>query len=291
VIGYGASIGRGTRAAEAALWVCAGVVMLSAHVGGTAWMMREAPVLAAEDAPPAAIMIELAPEPEAVFTEANEIAPDLETAETSMPTEEALAPEEPAPTDITDEIEPEPVEEAEETVPDEPVEEVSEPIEEASVVLPDAVEVPLPAVRPKPPKVQQAEKEAPPRQFRPQAASVPKMRAKAQVTQSDRNAGRQSASGISSVAPARWQARLMAHLERRKRYPAGARARREQGIVHVRIRIDGSGNVLAVSLARSSGFRELDDEVLALVHRASPFPAPPPGAAMDITAPVRFSVR
>jgi hypothetical protein len=32
--------------------------------------------------------------------------------------------------------------------------------------------------------------------------------------------------------------------------------------------------LLSVSLARSSGFAELDNEVLALVRRASPVPAP-----------------
>ena len=45
------------------------------------------------------------------------------------------------------------------------------------------------------------------------------------------------------------------------------------------------------SLARSAGFTELDQEVIALVHRASPVPAPPAGAQRTITAPVRFNSR
>ncbi|WP_420887846.1 energy transducer TonB family protein [Bradyrhizobium yuanmingense] len=51
------------------------------------------------------------------------------------------------------------------------------------------------------------------------------------------------------------------------------------------------GNVLSASLARSAGSAELDREVIALVHRASPVPAPPAGARRSITAPVRFSTR
>jgi protein TonB len=80
----------------------------------------------------------------------------------------------------------------------------------------------------------------------------------------------------------------MAHLERRKRYPAGARSRGETGIVTVRFTLDDGGNVLAVALAGSSGFPELDQEVVSLLRRASPVPPPPPGAKKTITAPVRF---
>ncbi len=93
------------------------------------------------------------------------------------------------------------------------------------------------------------------------------------------------------MSPATWQSRLMSHLERRKRYPAGARARGETGVAYVRFRIDDAGNVLSANLARSSGFPELDAEVVDLVRRASPVPAPPAGVNKNITAPVRFSVR
>ena len=93
------------------------------------------------------------------------------------------------------------------------------------------------------------------------------------------------------MSPAKWPSRLMAHLERRKRYPSGARSRREQGTAYVRFRIDDAGNVLSVSLARSSGSPELDSEVVEMVRRASPVPAPPPGINKTITAPVRFTVR
>src|SRR5690606_2548112 len=97
-------------------------------------------------------------------------------------------------------------------------------------------------------------------------------KAQVQVQRSDRNAAQQSSSGVSAVSEARWQSRLIAHLERRKRYPSASRSRREEGTVHVRFKIDDRGNVLSVSLARSSGHPALDEEVLALVRRASPVP-------------------
>lgn len=83
----------------------------------------------------------------------------------------------------------------------------------------------------------------------------------------------------------------MSHLERRKRYPPGARSRGETGIAYVRFRIDDAGNVLSASLARSSWFSELDTEVVELVRRASPVPAPPSSVNETITAPVQFSIR
>ena len=94
-----------------------------------------------------------------------------------------------------------------------------------------------------------------------------------------------------AASPAKWQSRLIAHLERRKRYPAAARRRHEEGVVYVRFAIDGQGQVLSATIARSSGSPELDLEVLALLRRASPVPAPPPGAPRNITAPVQFRIR
>jgi periplasmic protein TonB len=300
VSSFDAAIGRGTRAAEAALWACAGVVMLTVHVGGAAWLLRAPSIMVAEDSPPAAIMIELAPEPEAVFTEANEIAPDLQTTESSAPADEAPKPEEAPVEEVAEEIEPDPVEEGARAYPverPEAVEEAVAAVEEDAVALPDAVDVPLPIVRAKPPEAKTAVSKRetlrkPVRQNRQQrAASTSATQAQAQVTHTDRNAGRQSASGSASTSPARWQSRLMAHLERRKRYPSAARSRGEQGTVHVRFSIDGGGNVLSVTLARSSGFPDLDNEVLSLVRRVSPVPSPPPGSATSITVPIRFSVR
>lgn len=277
--------GFGNGFSEFTLWAGAGLMVLSIHVGMALWLLRDAAMVAADDMPPAAIMIELAEMPEAQATEENEVSPDQETADASAPAENVEEPiEEPEQPEEIAEQEPEPVE-------DEQTEEL---------VQLDKIEVPLPIARPKPPEPEKkiVRKEEPKkkpvkRRQQEQAASRQVNQAQAQVTQSSRNAASQSASGLfaSSVSPARWQSRLMAHLERRKRYPAGAKSRREEGVVYVRFRIDETGKVLSASLARSSGFPELDSEVLSLVQRASPVPAPPPDVNRTITAPVKFSRR
>lgn len=97
-----------------------------------------------------------------------------------------------------------------------------------------------------------------------------------------------------SAAAQTWQGRLLAHLERRKRYPAEARARRLQGVAHVCFTMDRQGRVLSATLERSSGHAALDREALALLQRAQPLPAPPdetPGERITLTVPVEFFTR
>jgi periplasmic protein TonB len=261
---------RKTRIAEAALWAVAALVTIGMHVGAAAWILRSEPVIAADNAPPAAIMIEIADTPEALMTEKSEIAPDQSSAEQAVAHLE---------------------QKADEKVPEQVVEpEVTRPLEEKAIeekIAPlEKVEVPLPAVQPEKEKPKEKPK---PRKQQASAEAKAALQAQAQVRQSERTAAAQTASGLSSLSPANWQSRLMAHLERNKRYPAGARSRGERGIVYVRFAIDDAGNVQSAGLARSSGFSELDQEVLSLVRRASPVPAPPSGAQRIITAPVRFS--
>jgi len=94
----------------------------------------------------------------------------------------------------------------------------------------------------------------------------------------------------SPAAEARWQAQLLARLERHKRYPASARARRIEGVVQLAFGLDASGGVTTVRVARSSGSPDLDEAALAMVRRASPLPAPPAGPT-TVTVPVRFDLR
>jgi protein TonB len=277
------SIGVRESFSELALWAGASLLVLSLHVGAAMWLLREPDMIAADDTPPAAIMIELAETPEATETEENEISPDEVMSDASAAAEKVEEPvDEPVLEQEVVQDEPEPVEE--------------EPREE--IVQLDKVEVPLPVAKPKPPEpkkeiVKKDEPKKNPVKQREQASAKQAVKAQAQVTQSSRNAARQSASGLfaSSMTPARWQSRLMAHLERRKKYPSGAKSRREEGTVYVRFRIDDSGKVLSATLARSSGWPELDNEVLSLVQRASPVPAPPPDVNKTITAPVKFNRR
>lgn len=90
-----------------------------------------------------------------------------------------------------------------------------------------------------------------------------------------------------------WQGRLLAHLERRKRYPAEARTRRLQGVAYIRFSMDRDGRVLSAVVERSSGHAVLDREALALLQRAQPLPQPPPETPEDrisLSVPVEFYV-
>jgi periplasmic protein TonB len=82
-------------------------------------------------------------------------------------------------------------------------------------------------------------------------------------------------------------------LAKAKRYPREAYTRREQGTATARVAMSRSGQVLRATLVKSSGSEALDEESLALVRRAQPLPALPPGLPdpLEITVPVRFSMR
>jgi protein TonB len=91
-----------------------------------------------------------------------------------------------------------------------------------------------------------------------------------------------------------WQSLLLKHLQQFKSYPSSARARNEQGVVLLEFTTDRDGHVLSRRIVTSSGFAELDAEVLALVQRAQPLPAFPPSMSeeqLHLTVPIRFSLR
>jgi protein TonB len=81
---------------------------------------------------------------------------------------------------------------------------------------------------------------------------------------------------------------VSAHLRRHQQYPADARSRGDQGTATVSFSLDGGGRVTSARLARGSGIVSIDQEVQAMVRRASPFPAPPGGRAQNFTVPVSF---
>lgn len=81
----------------------------------------------------------------------------------------------------------------------------------------------------------------------------------------------------------------MARLERFRRYPNAARARRQAGIVQVqvrvRVRVAGDGGLSALSLEHSSGYALLDQAALDTFRPA----APPPEVPDDRATPVELS--
>jgi len=156
---------------------------------------------------------------------------------------------------------------------------------------PTEVAPPPPQIKPE--KAQQpptpSQHKAPPHEAKPHQDAAPKSRAT--------NNAQKAAAGArpSAGAPARktnadpnYSGRVFAHLARFKRMPPDAQKNRSQGTARVRFVIDGRGNVGSVQLVGSSGVASLDQEALAWPRRASPFPPPPGGQSIPITAPVSF---
>ncbi|MBR0657347.1 energy transducer TonB family protein, partial [Plastoroseomonas arctica] len=87
---------------------------------------------------------------------------------------------------------------------------------------------------------------------------------------------------------------LLAALERHKRYPSSARARRAQGVAILRFHLARDGRLLDWHIDRTSGDLELDDAVADMIRSASPLPAPPAevvGDRLELVVPVRFTLR
>lgn len=101
--------------------------------------------------------------------------------------------------------------------------------------------------------------------------------------------------GPSEATPGRdsWEGRVMARLERFRRYPNAARARRQEGITQLRVSVARDGSLLALSLEATSGFPLLDQAALETFRRAAPFPKVPEErpAPVELSFPVEFFMR
>jgi TonB family protein len=78
------------------------------------------------------------------------------------------------------------------------------------------------------------------------------------------------------------------------RYPMRSQARREQGLVEVRIQINRAGEVVEAKLETSSDFQRLDNAALAAIQNASPFPSVPgsiSGEVFEFVVPLIFRVQ
>lgn len=176
--------------------------------------------------------------------------------------------------------------------------EIAEPVAEDIAPPVEEAEIPLPTRRPDPPEpsVEKAQPQPAERDTRIMTETVETDAPALMALRNDelhRNPALESAPGrtMDPASADRWQAQLIAHLERRKRYPAAARGGREEGTALVRFQVDRGGNVLVVELVQSSGFHALDEEAVNLVRRATPVPKPPPDMNRPITVPIRFNLR
>ncbi|EAI4525722.1 energy transducer TonB [Campylobacter jejuni] len=93
-----------------------------------------------------------------------------------------------------------------------------------------------------------------------------------------------------------YQALLMAHLTKFKKYPQEAIIQKQEGVVRIRVSIDESGNVLSKELKKSCPYAALNDEALSLFKRASPLPKPPKemlknGDKISFVMPIDYNIR
>ena len=301
---------RRSRLGEVALWATAAMLTLSVHAGAAYYLLQEPEEPTGDNAPPAAIMIELAALPEAVQTEETVEANDqveqqevmsnvTEPVEEPVPEEPQPEPE-PVPEPVVEEPPPtpEPPQETAEPVPDElppePVQEI-DPVEQQQMAALENVEVPLPVVRPPPPPVEKkVEKEKAPEKKKTQTEK-PKQApqrsdqrdvAKAETTQSNRTAAPRNSGGLfsSSMTPAKWESRIRSQIARKK--PGNLDA---NGIVvTVSFRVGENGALSSIRLRGSTGDASVDRQVVSWIERASPVTAPPPNASRDITLPIKI---
>ena len=227
---------------------------IACHMALLLWLMYRPAVIAALPLPQAAIMVQVAPIPQAQKTEHNDIAREHEQSDAAQPSHQ----DEP------------------EALPGTPVPEQ----EKAQIIQPPRKKtqpVRKPVKRTVSPPVRQDEKKA----------SIEKHQMQLEAEKSSQTAAQQSTAGARATPEmqASWASQLMAHLEKFKRYPG-----RQTGTVILRFTLDDKGNVLNFSLVRSSGIDGLDRAALAMISRASPVPPPPPGGQKTVTVPVSFTL-
>lgn len=98
---------------------------------------------------------------------------------------------------------------------------------------------------------------------------------------------------VSSNAPDTWEGRVLAALDKHRRYPRMAMIQRQQGVPYIRFVMDREGKILSSRLERSSGYAALDKEAVALPKRSQPLPKPPAdrgGDTIELVVPVEFFV-
>jgi protein TonB len=233
-------------------WFMAAAFATAAHGGLVLWLMNKHDANLA-GAPPAAIMIELAPV---------DVAPPTETPPETTPGPQMRQ---------ADPKEVEPPQTM--TVPQLP------PAPKPAVVL-------MTPPKPKPKKIV---KEMPkPVVKRTREPPAPRTSAPRAATASKAEAS----PAASAAEAAAWRSAWSAAMNWNRHYPEAARARGEQGTVRLALTIDRGGHVVSARLVGSSGSSTLDQAALEMARNASGRPLPPEmGSSVSLIVPVRYSIR
>ncbi|ETR77450.1 cell envelope biogenesis protein TonB [Afipia sp. P52-10] len=252
---------------ETRRYALAATIIVLLHVAAVAgalfWYQRPA----SEGVSIPAIMVDLAPPaPAAEQIQTQDLAPGPEMQEAEAP------PPEPPKQEVV-----------EEQLPPTP------PQPEPVVAAPPKVE-PKPQPEPVKPKPVQQQVKKPPAKKPP----APRTTAAPKAERIAPQAPSASSGAAAAAAAASYRSILASHLQRFKQYPSSARANREQGTTALNFTVTRNGRVTSSRLVRSSGSAALDQETLALIHRAQPLPAFPPEmreSSINFTVPFSFTIR
>jgi protein TonB len=248
-------------------WLVSGAIVVLAHgavAAAIAWRQDSEPA-----EPAGTIVIEFAPVPVAPASQQTDIPPGAEQIMSDA------SPDKPSEI-VKEKVEEKPEQKIEEEAPPE-VQPASNPEVAIQPPAPKEVQPETPRQEPHPPAPTTTAPQAAP----VQTAAIPAAPAQGRSPQR------------SSAIPS-WTSEIVALLERNKRYPPAAQARREYGVAQVVFTLDRSGHVIDSRVLHSSGAPALDAEALALLQRAQPFPPPPAelaGPQVNLTVPIRFNLK
>lgn len=180
------------------------------------------------------------------------------------------------------------------------------PEEQETVELDDSTPPPPPPPEPEPESVPEPEPSPAPKP-RPKPVPQPERAATSDQTSAGRaelraagaGGGSQAGTSTGSTSTASagqraklrsiWGAKIRSRVERRQRYPSGARG---NGKVTLVLTIDTSGQLVSHRIARSSGIAAFDQAALKAIARAGKFPRAPKGLGqgqMTFNLPLSFS--
>lgn len=253
-------------------WLAAGTLIVGLHVAGAAWAIYATPHEEIDDEVEGAIVMELAPvvSTQRVETPDTTVGPLSEEATPTPPAMEKVT--EVKPLDVPQFEQSALAPEPEVAVPiAKPIEEVKEEPEELKEVQPETVASEQTAAS--------------------QAMAPPQIEVRDSPTVTAPQVGDAKKN---SRAILTYRKSLHLHLKKHQRFPAEARTRGQQGSVVVEFAIDRSGRMVSKKLVKPSGVATLDNEALAAIERASPFPLPPdeePGEVLKYSMPIQFRIR
>lgn len=253
------------RRRESLGWVGAAATVAGVLAATTAWALYSQED--GLDTDQNAVLINL--EPPAAAPPATAVAPPAP----DVP--DMQAPEAP---DLIEDSEPPP----EDVTEDQPIEEIEEiePLREAApdeVTLPDTPPPPPPTVRP-PPRPERPVEQPRREPDRPRAAPAPSQAQQAAPPSTGQTQQAVSA-GERQRLELQWGSQINARIQRQIRGN-----RREQGIANVQLTVAPTGQMLSVTMIKSSGNAALDQEIMRAINAASrSFPAAPAGIMTNKT--------